>query len=56
MSGLIILDHGFDPVDLEEFKKSMVGGQITRAGQESVEYHMLPRIFRFPADEEIEVE
>jgi len=56
MPSLIISDCGFDRVELEELNKSMVGGQITRAGQDSVEYHMLPRIFRFPADEEIEVE
>lgn len=56
MPSLIISDFGVDPVDLEKFKKSMGGGQIMRAGSENVEYHMLPRIFRFPADEEIEVE
>lgn len=56
MPSLIISDCGIDPVDLEKFKQSMVGGQIVRAGTDSsVEYHMLPRVFRFPADEEIEV-
>jgi len=56
MPSLIISDRGVSPADLEELKQSMVGGQIIQAGQGSVEYHMLPRIFRFPADDEIEVE
>lgn len=56
MPSLIISDFGIDPVGLEKFKQSMGGGQIMRAGSENVEYHMLPRIFRFPVDEEIEVD
>ncbi|HBC99825.1 MAG TPA: hypothetical protein DC053_11480 [Lachnoclostridium sp.] len=56
MPSLIISDRGFSQTDLEDLKQSMVGGQIIRAGTDSVEYHMLPRIFRFPADDEIEVE
>lgn len=56
MPSLIISDFGVDPVDLEKFKQSMGGGQIMRTGSENVEYHMLPRIFRFPVDEEIEVD
>lgn len=57
MPSLIISDCGFSQTDMEELKKSMVGGQIMvpSQGEGRVEYHMLPRIFRFPADEEIEV-
>ena len=53
---LIISDRGVSPADLEELKQSMVGRQIIQAGTSSVEYHMLPRIFHFPTDEEVEVE
>ncbi len=56
MPSLIISDRVVSPADLKELKQSMVGGQIIPAGQGSVEYHMLPRIFQFPTDEEIEVE
>ncbi|WP_312432732.1 hypothetical protein [Lacrimispora sp.] len=58
MPSLIISDCGFSQTDLEELKQSMVGGQIMvpSQGEGHVEYHMLPRIFRFPADDEIEVE
>lgn len=56
MPSLIISDRGFPQEELEKLSRSMVGGQIIRAGTDSVEYHMLPRTFRFPADEEIEVE
>lgn len=58
MPSLIISDCGFSQEELEDFMQSTVGGQIMLAsqGQGSVEYHMLPRIFRFPADDEIEVE
>ena len=58
MPSLIISDCGFSQTDLEDLKNSMVGGQILvpSQGEGRVEYHMLPRIFRFPADEEIEVE
>ena len=57
MPSLIISDCEFSQTDLEELKNSMVGGQIMvpSQGEGRVEYHMLPRIFRFPADEEIEV-
>lgn len=57
MPSLIISDCGFSQTDLEELKNSMVGGQIMvpSQGERRVEYHMLPRIFRFPADDEIEV-
>lgn len=56
LPSLIISDRGVSQTDLGDLKQSMVGGQIIQAGQGSIEYHMLPRIFRFPADEEIEVE
>jgi len=58
MPSLIISDCGFSQTDLEDLKQSMVGGQIIPASQSQgrVEYYMLPRIFRFPADDEIEVE
>lgn len=58
MPSLIISDCNFLQEDLEELSKSMVGGQIMvpSQGEGRVEYHMLPRIFRFPADDEIEVE
>ncbi|WP_024294961.1 hypothetical protein [Lacrimispora indolis] len=58
MPSLIISDCGFSQTDLEDLKQSMVGGQIMvpSQGDGRVEYHMLPQIFRFPADEEIEVE
>jgi hypothetical protein len=59
MPSLIISDCGISPADLEELKQSsMDGGQIMVSSQSHgrIEYHMLPRIFRFPADDEIEVE
>ena len=58
MPSLIISDCGFSQTDLEDLKQSMVGGQIMMSSQGDgrVEYHLLPRIFRFPADDEIEVE
>lgn len=58
MPSLIISDCGFSQGEIENFKNSMVGGQIMvpSQGEGRVEYHMLPRIFRFPSDEEIEVE
>jgi hypothetical protein len=58
MPSLIISDCGFSQEELGELNKPMVGGQIMvpSQGEGRVEYHMLPRIFRFPADDEIEVE
>ncbi len=57
MPSLFISDFEISPVDLENIVCYVKGGQITTASnQGSVEYHELPRIFRFPADEEIEVE
>lgn len=58
MPSLIISDCGISPADLEELKQFMAGGQIMVSSQSHgrIEYHMLPRIFRFPADDEIEVE
>lgn len=58
MPSLIISDCGFSQTDLEDLKNSMVGDQIMVPSQSDgrVEYHMLPRMFRFPADDEIEVE
>lgn len=57
MPSLIISDCGFSQEDLEELSESMVGGQIMvpSQGDGRIEYHMLPRIFRFPADDEVEV-
>lgn len=58
MPSLIISDCDFLQEDLEELSKSMVGGRIMvpSQGEGRVEYHILPRIFRFPADDKIEVE
>lgn len=57
MPSPIISDLGISSEDLENLIRSTKGGQITTANnQGSVEYHMLPWIFRFPADEEIEVD
>ena len=56
MPSLIISDCGFSQEDMAELKQSMIGGQTMVPSQGSVKYHILPRIFRFPADEEIEVE
>ncbi len=58
MPSLIISDCGISPTDLEELKQSMDGGQIMVSSQSHgrIEYHRLPRIFRFPADDKIEVE
>lgn len=58
MPSLIISDCEFSQTDLEDLKNSTVGGQIMvpSQGDGHVEYHMLPRIFCFPADDEVEVE
>lgn len=58
MPSLIISDCGFSQTDMEKLKNSMVGGQIMvpSQGEGRVEYYMLPRIFRFPADDDVEVE
>ena len=58
MPSLIISDRGISPADLEKFKQSMAGSQIMVSSERHghIEYYMLPRIFRFPADDEMEVE
>lgn len=56
MQSLIILNCGFSQEELEDLIQSTVGVHIVPASQDSVEYHMLPRIYRFPTDDEIEVE
>lgn len=54
----LMIDKGanFNPEDMEALKKSLTGAIVGPAKQGDVKVHMLPRIFRFPDDEEIEVE
>lgn len=54
----LMIDKGanFNPEDMEALKKSLTGAIVRPAKQGDVEVHMLPRVFRFPADDEIEVE
>lgn len=52
-----IIDHEgvIDMESMEELRKSKVGAFIHTCNHGDVECHMLPRIFKFPADDEIEV-
>lgn len=57
MPGLIISDGCcFQEEDLKYIRNSADGACIATNGQANVEYHEIPRIFRFPADDEVEVE
>lgn len=55
----LVIDHTADlsPEDLEVVLKSNVGAVIKPADANpcSIEIQMLPRVFKFPADDEIEV-
>lgn len=53
----LVIDNGnsFDAESMEILKNSTVGAFIRPANPGDVEVHMLPRMFRFPADDEIEV-
>lgn len=54
----LIIDHEgmLDMESIEVLRKSKVGAVISTRNHGDVEYHMLPRIFKFPADDEIEVQ
>lgn len=53
----LVINNGnnFDAESMEGLKNSTVGAFIKPANPGDVEVHMLPRIFRFPDDDEIEV-
>lgn len=53
----LVIDNGnsFDAESMEILRNSTVGALIRTANPGDVEVHHLPRMFRFPADEEIEV-
>lgn len=53
----LVIDNGnsFDAESMEILKNSTVGAIIKPANRGDVEVHHLPRVFRFPTDDEIEV-
>lgn len=53
----LVIDNrnSFDAESMEILKNSTVGALVRPVNPGDVEVHMLPRIFRFPADDEIEV-
>lgn len=57
MPSLVIdKNANFDGESMEVLKNSTTGAWLKPANVGDVEIHMLPRIFQFPADDEIEVE
>lgn len=54
----LVIDNGnnLDAESMEILKNSTVGALVRPANPGDVEVQILPRIFRFPADDEIEVE
>lgn len=53
---VIANDANFDKEDMKVLQNSTFGAFIKPANYGDVEVHMLPRIFRFPDEDEIEVE
>lgn len=49
-------DFSFDEESMKVLQNSTTGAFIKASNYGDVEVHMLPRIFRFPSDEEIEVQ
>lgn len=56
MPSLVINNNSaFDEKDMEALLESTKGAIVRPADSGDIEVHMLPRVFRFPADDEIEV-